>query len=103
MEHPHTPEMDPSHSLVYHIRVKGHLGREWTEWFGGLTITALDNGETLFTGLLVDQAALYGVLRTLRDLGLPLLSVNHLPPDGAETSDTKQYMEKSHDMEEKRN
>ena len=93
MGHTRTPEMDPSHPLVYHIRVKGHLGREWTDWFGGLTITALDNGETLFTGLLVDQAALYGVLRTVRDLGLPLLSVNSVKPTGADASDVKQEMD----------
>jgi hypothetical protein len=60
---------------VYQIRIKGHLSREWTNWFEGLTLTALDNGETLLTGPVVDQAALYGVLRKVRDLGIPLLSV----------------------------
>ena len=66
---------DPGQPIVYQFRIKGHLGREWTDWFEGLTITALDNGETLLTGPVVDQAALYGVLRQVRDLGIPLLSV----------------------------
>ncbi len=68
-------EIDPGQPLVYQIRIKGHLGREWTDWFGGLTITLEDNGETLLSGPVVDQAALYGVLRKVRDLGMPLLSV----------------------------
>ena len=68
-------EMDSSQPMVYQIRIKGHLGREWTDWFGGLTITALDNGDTLLTGPVVDQAALYGLLRKVRDVGMPLISV----------------------------
>ena len=63
---------EPEH---YEIRVKGHLDNRWTDWFSGLTITSLDNGETLLTGSVVDQAALHGVLRKVRDLGMPLLSV----------------------------
>ncbi len=61
--------------MVYQIRVKGHLGPQWTDWFGGLTITLEDNGDTLLTGPVVDQAALHGLLRKVRDLGMPLLSV----------------------------
>ena len=61
--------------LVYQIRIKGHLGREWTDWFGGLIITLEDNGDTLLTGPVVDQAALYGLLKKVRDVGIPLLSV----------------------------
>ena len=64
--------------LIYQIRLKGQLGSEWAEWFGGLTITLADNGETLLTGPVVDQAALYGVLKRIRDLGLPLISVNRV-------------------------
>ena len=70
---------DPGQPMVYQIRIKGHLGREWTNWFSGLTIT-LDNGETLLTGSVVDQAALHGVLKKVRDLGMPLLSVNRVKP-----------------------
>jgi hypothetical protein len=68
-------ESDPGQPLVYQIRIKGHLGREWTDWFGGLTITLEDNGETLLTGPVIDQAALHGVLKKVRDVGMPLLSV----------------------------
>jgi hypothetical protein len=66
---------DPSQSTVYQIRVKGHLGSQWTDWFGGLTVTLEDNGETLLTGPVVDQAALHGLLKKVRDLGIPLISV----------------------------
>ena len=60
---------------LYEIRLKGHLDDKWADWFEGLTITRADNGETLLRGQVVDQAALHGVLRQVRDLGLPLLSV----------------------------
>ncbi len=66
--------------MVYQIRIKGHLGRQWTDWFEGLTITALDNGETLLTGSVVDQAALHGVLKKVRDLAMPLISVVCVKP-----------------------
>ena len=71
-----TPDL--SEPLIYQIRLEGQLGREWAEWFGGLTITLADNGETLLTGPVIDQAALYGVLKRIRDLGLPLISVNRV-------------------------
>jgi hypothetical protein len=61
--------------MVYQIRIKGHLGPGWTDWFDGLTITLEENGDTLLTGPVVDQAALHGLLRKVRDLGMPLLSV----------------------------
>ena len=60
----------------YEIRVKGHLDDRWAEWFEGLTITLEENGDTFLTGLVVDQAALHGLLKKVRDLGIPLLSVN---------------------------
>ena len=60
---------------VYQIVVKGHLDSEWSEWFDGLTITMVDNGETVLSGPIVDQTALHGVLIKIRDLGLPLLSL----------------------------
>jgi len=66
---------DPSRPIVYQIRVKGHLGSHWTDWFGGLTVTLEDNGDTLLTGPIVDQAALHGLLKKVRDLGMPLVSV----------------------------
>src|SRR5437773_3214999 len=76
-------ESDPGQPLVYQIRIKGHLGCEWTDWFGGLTLTLEDNGETLLTGPVVDQAALYGLLRKVRDVAMPLLSVVCMKPDQA--------------------
>jgi hypothetical protein len=78
---------EKAQSLVYQIRIKGHLGREWTDWLGGLTITLEDNGETLLTGPVVDQAALYGLLRKVRDVGMPLVSVNRSKPGQADVSD----------------
>ena len=82
-------ESDPGQPPVYQIRIKGHLGRQWTDWFGGLTLTALDNGETLLTGPVVDQAALHGLLRKVRDLGMPLISVSHVTPGQAEAAAVK--------------
>ena len=71
----------------YEIRLKGHLDDKWVDWFEGLTITRADNGETLLTGPVVDQAALHGVLRKVRDLGLPLVSVNQIDPKQANGPD----------------
>ena len=85
-------EMDPGQPMVSQIRIKGHLGRAWTDWFGGLTIRLTDNGETLLTGPVVDQAALYGLLRKVRDVAIPLLSVVCVKPGQAEVSDLKQEM-----------
>ena len=64
-----------SQSVIYQIRLKGHLGSEWTDWFEGLTITLEEDGDTLLTGPVIDQAALHGLLKKVRDLGLPLVSV----------------------------
>jgi len=69
-------ESERAQPLVYQIRIGGHLGREWTDWFEGLTIRRTDNGDTLIIGPVVDQAALHGLLRKVRDLGMPLLSVS---------------------------
>lgn len=61
---------------LYEIRIKGHLDDRWADWFGGLTITLEENGETLLTGPVADQAALHGLLKKVRDLGIPLISVS---------------------------
>ena len=82
-------ERDPGQPMIYQIKIKGQLGCEWADWFGGLDITALDNGETLLIGPVVDQAALYGVLRKVRDVGMPLLSVVCLKPGQTEATDIK--------------
>ena len=69
---------------TYRIRLKGHLAPHWAEWFDGMTITRLDNGESLLEGWVTDQAALHGMLNHIRDLGLPLLAVDQVEP-GRET------------------
>jgi hypothetical protein len=80
MSNKHNPKTDPSKPIVYQIRIKGYLSDQWTDWFEGLTITLEEDGDTLLTGLVVDQAALYGLLKKVRDLGMPLLSVNPVEP-----------------------
>ena len=87
MKNTRDPAIDPSQPPIYQVRVKGRLGRQWTAWFEGLTITPGDNGDTLLTGPVVDQAALHGLLRRVRDLGLPLIAVTRLEPSQAEASD----------------
>jgi hypothetical protein len=70
----------------YEIRLKGHLGPRWAARFDGLTLTTRADGTTLIDGPVVDQSALHGLLRALRDLGLPLLSVTQVDPDRNERS-----------------
>jgi hypothetical protein len=76
-------------SVLYEIRLKGHLDDRWADWFGGLTITLEEDGDTLLTGPVIDQAALHGLLKRVRDLGMPLLSVNFVNPGQAETQEVK--------------
>ena len=74
---------------LYEIRIEGHLDDRWADWFGGLTVTLEQEGNTLLTGPVVDQAALYGLLRKVRDLGMPLLSVNRVKPEQEHAPDVK--------------
>ena len=67
-----------SEPLVYQIRLKGQLGSEWADWFEGLTVTLDEDGDTLLIGPVIDQAALHGLLKKVRDLGMPLISVNRV-------------------------
>lgn len=83
-----TPRKDHHEPQLYQFRIKGHLENRWADWFAGLTITREDNGETLLTGP-VDQAALHSVLRKVRDLGMPLLSVIRIEPKPADAPDGK--------------
>ena len=78
-----TSKPDPDHPMVYQIRLKGHLGSEWRDWFEGLSITQEESGDTLLTGPVADQATLHGLLKKVRDLGMPLLSVNPVDPGPA--------------------
>ena len=83
------PHVDPSQPMAYQIRITGQLDPRWAEWFEGLTIT-LDGGDTLITGPVTDQAALHGLLRRVRDLGMPLVSVCPVEPGPPTTCETGQ-------------
>jgi hypothetical protein len=74
------PTAESSEPAVYQIRVKGQLGVRWGEWFGGMTISQTASGDTLISGPVADQAALHGLLRKVRDLGLPLLALSRSEP-----------------------
>jgi len=84
----HTP-------TFYEIRVQGHVGGSWSSWFEGLSLHHEENGETVLRGAVVDQAALHGILMRIRDLGLPLVSVNRVKSDRAcgETIGTQTHTE----------
>ena len=73
----------------YEIRLKGHLDNRWSDWFEGLTITLEENVETLLTGPVVDDAALHGLLKKVRDLGMPVLSVHRVEPDQEDVADVE--------------
>ena len=79
-----TPAGHPGGPERYEIRLKGHLDSRWAAWFDGLSLTNENDGTTLIRGSVTDQAALYGLLQKTRDLGLPLISVNHVDPDHPE-------------------
>jgi hypothetical protein len=85
----HAPTEDHHEPGLYEIRIKGHLDNRWADWFEGLTITREDNGDTRLTGPVVDQAALHGLLKKVRDLGLPLVTVNRVTPGSTDVPDVK--------------
>lgn len=87
MSQPRSSAEDHHQLEQYEICIKGHLDHRWSHWFEGLTIVLKNNGETLLSGLVVDQAALYGLLTKVRDLGLPLVSVMPIQPEQKENSD----------------
>ena len=72
------PQPSSTQTVIYRIRIQGHLDAQWTAWFEGLTITLAEDGDTLLTGPVPDQAALHGLLKKIRDLGMPLVSVNQI-------------------------
>jgi hypothetical protein len=76
-----TNELEPGQPVVYQIRIKGQLDPEWTDWFEGLAVTLEEDGNSLLTGEVIDQAALHGLLKKMRDLGLPLVSVSPVKSD----------------------
>jgi hypothetical protein len=79
-----TSTTDFTKPLTYQIWLKGHLSADWADWFGGLTITLDENGDTLLSGPALDQAALYGLLKKVRDLGLTLVSVGTVEPNSGD-------------------
>jgi hypothetical protein len=70
----------------FEIRLQGHLNTHWASWFDGMTVTLTEDGDTVLTGPVADQAALHGLLKKVRDLGIPLLSVCHIVPGQADGS-----------------
>jgi hypothetical protein len=70
--------------VFYEIRVEGHIGDSWSSWFEGMTIRHEESGKTVLSGLLVDEAALHGVLAKIRDLGLPLVEMKRKEERGEE-------------------
>jgi len=87
MNQPHPSTDDPLPLNQYEICVRGHLAPRWSDWFEGFEIALKDNGETRLSGPVVDQAALFGLLMKVRDLGLPLVSVMTIQPEQTEISD----------------
>ena len=83
---------DPVKPWIYQIRIKGHLGNQWIDWFEGLTITLEEDGDTLLTGPVVDQAALHGLLKKVRDLGMPLVSVSPVEPGPTRSGQAGRYV-----------
>ncbi len=83
-----TSTQDHSEPGIYEIRIKGHLDEKWADRFEGLTISLEDNGDTLLTGPVIDQAALHGLLKKVRDLGMPLVSVSSLEQGHSKTPET---------------
>ena len=81
MANERNPKTNPDQPMIYQIRIKGQLDRRWIDWFGDVTITLEENGDTVLTCPVVDQAALHGLLKKVRDLGMPLISVNRVEPD----------------------
>ena len=82
------PTPDRPEAGRYEIRIKGRLDAHWANWFDGLTVSHDGDGATVISGPVADQAALHGVLQRVRDLGLPLVSVTRLSPDGPDQPET---------------
>jgi len=96
---------DSSQHLIYQIRIEGHLGQQWIDWFDGLSITLEEDGDTLLTGPVIDQAALHGLLKKVRDLGMPLVSIrqvqiNETHPDRSEKGEKMNTINKATEKED---
>jgi hypothetical protein len=84
-----TPITKSGEPIIYQIRIHGHLDSQWKDWFEGLALTLEDNGDTLLTGPVIDQAALHGLLKKVRDLAIPLLSVIRVEPSQSNVAKSK--------------
>ena len=71
-------QLHPGEPTIYQIKIEGHLSHLWSDWFGGMNVTLEEDGDTLLTGPVIDQSALHGLLKKVRDLGMPLVSVNQI-------------------------
>jgi hypothetical protein len=83
-------EDDLDQPKLFQIRIQGHLSQQWQDWFEGLTLTLEEDGNTLLSGPIVDQSALHGILKKIRDLGIPLLSINSIGPNQSTSPDVSQ-------------
>jgi len=83
-------KQDPDQPNIFQIRIQGHLSQQWQDWFEGLRITLEEDGNTLLSGPVVDQSALHGILKKIRDLGIPLLSINSIGPNQSTNPDARQ-------------
>ena len=84
-----TNDPETGRHSIYQIKIKGHLDNEWSEWFEGMTIEPVDGSYTIMTGPVVDDASLHGLLKKIRDLGLPLISVNRVEPGQPDAASAK--------------
>jgi hypothetical protein len=90
MTNKYTSQPDANKPMVYQVRIKGHLGQQRMDWFEGFSAKLEGDGNTLLSGTVVDQSALHGVLRKIRDLGMQLLSVNRVDADRVTEVDVDQ-------------
>jgi hypothetical protein len=86
MTNEHRQNPGSGQPAIYQIILQGHLSDQWSDWFDGFTITLDELGRTILVGPVIDQAALHGVLKKIRDLGIVLISVNRLDPGGEATN-----------------
>lgn len=96
------PNPEARGETVYQIRIKGHLSQQRMGWFEGLTIMLQEDGNTLLSGPVIDQSALHGILKKIRDLGTPLLSVSQVEPQNADTKSSTKSVKPKHSRRRKR-
>jgi hypothetical protein len=93
---------DPDRQKIFQIRIQGHLGQQWAGWFDGLTVALEEDGNTLLSGPVIDQSALHGILKKIRDLGMPLLAVSQIEPQHVETKSATESVKPKHSRRRKK-